>query len=214
MLALASFAGCITVDSPTPGKPLAIRADTVLVFGRVRVFSSGVEYRPWNPSEVVGPQLYVALLRLGPRRIAPGPPFEEDGRFYWRLPPGDYAVIGNSHDVYAERTSYSQVQDMVVLALLRVPAGVPAVYAGELSLELDSVKPPRLRRSSFEFGSEQVRDRQDEALAELEQRFGPLPEDPSILLMCSGPSVPEFDDPELFGRGRALLDAGCLAERP
>jgi hypothetical protein len=211
-LSLGSLAGCIAVDSPGPGEPLVIRSDAGMVFGRIRVQSGGFEYRPWDPFEVNVPQPYLALLRLGPRRISPGPPIEEDGWFYWQLPPGDYAVIGNSHDFYGERTPYSRIQDMVVLALLRVPAAALPAYAGELLLEIEFDNPTDRRRGAYEFGSERVRDRRDEALAELQRLFGSLPGTPGVSLMCAGPDVPSFNDPELFNRGRALLDAGCVAD--
>ena len=206
---LVLLTGCVTVNSPRPGQALNPRAGQTLVFGRIRLLSDGTEYRPWDPATEFGPTVYLALLRLGPRRVAPGPPVEKDGCFYWWLPPGDYAVIGNRHDVYAERTTDAQRQDMKVLALLRVPGGVTAAYAGELVLELESVETDRRQRTNYDFGRERVYDRRDEALVELDRLLGPLPEAPDATLMCAGPGLPGFSDPALFSRGRALLDAGC-----
>lgn len=210
-LVLALLSGCVTVGSPQPGTALVPRAGQTLVFGRVRLLSDGTEYRPWDPATQYGPQVYVALLRLGPRRVAPNPPLQEDGRFYWWLPPGDYAVIGNRHDVHAEHTSDAQMQDMRVLALLRVPEGGTAAYVGELVLELESVETNHRLQTTYEFGHEQVYDRRDEALVELHRLFGPLPDPPGASLMCAGPDLPGFDDPALFSHGRGLLDAGCAA---
>lgn len=208
---LVLLIGCVTVNSPRPGQALSPRVGQTLVFGRVRLVSDEAEYYPWDPASLFGPQVWLALLRLGPRRIAPGPPVEEDGRFYWWLPPGDYAVIGNRHDVYAERTTDVQRQDMEVLALLRVPGGVTAAYVGELVLELEAVETDHQQRTTYVFGRKRVRDRRDEALAELDRLFGPLPEAPGDSLMCAGPGVPDFRDSTLFSRGRGLLDANCMA---
>lgn len=213
-LVLVLLGGCVAVDSPQPGRALTPRAGQTLVFGRVRLLSDGTEYRPWDPATQYGPQVYMALLRLGPRRVAPSPPLEEDGRFYWWLAPGDYAVVGNRHDVYAGQTSDAQMQDMKVLALLRVPGEGTAAYAGELVLELESVEMNHRRETTYEFGREDVYDRREEALAELHRLFGPLLETPGVSLMCAGPDLPGFDDPALFGRGRALLDADCAARQP
>ncbi len=210
-LVLVLLSGCVAVGLPQPGRALTPRAGQTLVFGRVRLLSDGTEYRPWDPATEYGPQVYLALLRLGPRRVALSPPLEEDGRFYWWLPPGDYAVVGNRHDVYAERTSDTQVQDMQVLALLRVPDEITAVYVGELVLELESVETNRRLQTTYDFGREQVRDQRDEALVQLHRLFGPLQEAPGVSLMCAGPDLPGFDNSALFRRGRALLDAGCVA---
>jgi hypothetical protein len=68
---LALLTGCVTVNSPQSGKALNPRAGQTLVFGRIRLVSSAAEYRPWDPTTEFGPQVYVALLRLGPRRVAP-----------------------------------------------------------------------------------------------------------------------------------------------
>jgi len=208
-MVLVLLIGCVTIGSPQPGRALSPRTGQTLVFGRIRLVSGTTEYRPWDPVTEFGPQVYLVLLRLGPRRVAPGPPVEKDGRFYWWLPPGDYAVIGNRHDVHAERTTDAQRQDMEVLALLRVPGGITAAYVGELVLELESVETDRRQRTTYDFGRERVYDRWDEALVELDRLFGPLPEAPDASLMCAGPDLPGFSDPALFSRGRALLDAGC-----
>jgi hypothetical protein len=206
---LALLAACVGLEAARPGQAILPRAGHTLVFGRIRVMADGTEYRPWDPASVATPEPYLALLRLGPRRVAPGPPLREDGSFYWWLPPGDYALIGNRHDVLSGRGSDLQRQDMQVLALLRVPDAVVASYAGELVLELASIDIRRDLRVEFDFGRQHVVDEMVAAAAELQRLFGPPVEPPVVHLMCAGAVVPAFTDPGLFDRGHTLLDAGC-----
>jgi hypothetical protein len=68
----ALLTGCVAVNSPRSGKALNPRAGQTLVLGRIRLVSGAAEYRPWDPATEFGPKVYVALLRLGPRRrVAP-----------------------------------------------------------------------------------------------------------------------------------------------
>lgn len=210
----ALLAGCfIDVRSPDPGKPLAVPAGRTLVFGRVQVLSdAGREYRPWDPADLVSPELHLMLLRLGPREVAPGMPFRQDGRFHWWLAPGDYALLGNRHDVFATRTTDVERQDMTVLALLRVPAGAAASYAGDLRITAVDVDVHGNLSVHFDFGGTRVEDRRDEARTAFRQLFGTPATTPVVTLMCAGEAVPGFNDPQLFARARSLLDAGCHAD--
>lgn len=207
---LALATGCVvSVGYPRPGQPVAAREGQTLVFGSIRAFSDGAEYRPWDPTSLVEVPLYLALLRLGPRHVAPGLRPLADGSFYWWLPPGDYALIGNPRDPYAEGTSDLQMQDMHVLALLRVPASQAPAYAGELHLELASPDMHGTGKMSYGFGERRVDDDMAAATGKFSRRFGAAADAPAASLMCAGEAVPAFDDPRLFERGRALLDAGC-----
>lgn len=210
----ALLAGCfIDVRSPEPGDPLVAPAGKTLVFGRVQVVSEdGREYRPWDPVAVPSPELHLMLLRLGPREVAPGMPFREDGRFHWWLSPGDYALLGNPHDVYAANGTDAERQDMNVLALLRVPAGSTASYAGDLEVTIVDVDVHGNLSMHLRFGGTRVEDRRDEALEALGQLFGAPAQAPVVTLMCTGEAVPAFNDPQLFPRARAMLDAGCRVE--
>lgn len=205
------LAGCFfDVGSPQPGKAFVAPEGKTLVCGRIRVVDEhDVEYRPWDPAAIIAPELHLMLLRLGPREVAPGMPFRADGRFYWWLSPGDYALVGNRHDVHSAGTSDAQMQDMEVLAVLRAPAGTAASYAGDLVIELDDVVTHDLPAMRFIFGRATVVDQREDAFAALEGLFGPLPAAPAVKLMCAGAGVPEFNDPGLFAGARALLDAGC-----
>lgn len=205
------LAGCFfDVRAPGAGQSPVAPAGKKLVCGRIRVIDEhGVEYRPWDPAATMAPDLHLMLLRLGPREVAPGMPFRADGRFYWWLSPGDYALVGNRHDVHSAGTSDTQMQDMEVLAVLRAPAGAGASYAGDLVIELDDVVMHDLLAMRFSFGRVTVVDRREEAFAALEGLFGPLPATPAVTLMCAGARVPGFNDPGLFAGARALLDAGC-----
>jgi len=204
-------AGCFfNVGSPRPGGAFVAPEAKTLVCGRIRVVDEhDVELRPWDPAAILAPDLHLMLLRLGPREVAPGMPFHADGRFYWWLSPSDYALVGNRHDVHSAGTSDAQMQDMEVLAVLRVPPGAAVSYAGDLVIELDDVVMHDLLAMRFSFGRIIVVDRRKEAFAALEGLFGPLPPAPAVTLMCAGAQVPEFNDPGLFAAARALLDAGC-----
>ncbi len=203
-------AGCITtVDYPRAGHPVAAREGQTLVFGRIRLFADHTEYRPWDPTSITTVPIYLALLRLGPRSVAPGLTPLADGRFYWWLPPGDYALVGNPRDVYAAGLSDLQRQDMHVLALLRVPESRAPVYAGELRLDVAVPVLHGVGRLEYAFGGQRVDDDIDDAEAALARRFGPPADPPVASLMCAGGNVPSFDDPRLFERGHSLLDDAC-----
>jgi hypothetical protein len=206
---LALLTACVSVEAARPGKAIEPRPGKTLVFGRIRVFADGREYRPWDPASLITPVPYLALLRLGPRRIAPGMPLRNDGSFYWWLPAGDYALIGNGHDVLSGRSSDLERQDMQVLALLRVPADVVASYAGALVLEFASIDVHRDQRVEYDFGRERVDDERVAAEAELQRLFGAPAGQLAVRLMCAGAGLPAFTDPRLFERGHALLDADC-----
>ncbi|MBM5812364.1 MAG: hypothetical protein FJ191_10435 [Gammaproteobacteria bacterium] len=101
----------------------------------------------------------------------------------------------------------AEMQDMQVLALLRVPAAMPASYAGDLVINIvTGGLQLRDLAVSYEFRDARVNDRRDEARRELERLYGPLPGRPAIRLMVAGPETPAFRDPELAGRARQLLD--------
>lgn len=205
--ALALLTACASVESPRPGEGLGARPGRTLVFGHIRFVEGELEYRPWDPGRVIGPDLYLALLRLDRRRVTPRLTGHADGAFYWWLAPGDYALVGNRHALLAADATTVEMQDMAVLALLRVPAEIPASYAGELTidivtggLELRGLTVP------YEFRGAHVTDRRDEARRELERLYGPLPGPPAIRLLVAGPEIPAFRDPDLASRARSLLD--------
>lgn len=207
----ALLASCfVDVETPRPGGLPVAPDGKVLVFGRVRTLGDDdVEYRPWSRSPEPAPALHLMLLRLGPREVAPGMPFAIDGRFYWWLSPGDYAVVGNPHDVYAEATSSLQMQDMHVLSVFRVPRAEAPVYVGELVVELQDVDVHSNMTVHFAFGRTLVADRLDEALEAFSRSFAAPPVAPRVLLMCAGEEVPAFSDPGLFAKSARLLDANC-----
>lgn len=209
----ALLAGCfIDVETPRPGAIPVEPQGKVLVFGRVRTFGDdGVEYRPWSRSLEPAPALHLMLLRLGPREVAPGMPFASDGRFHWWLSPGDYALVGNSHDVHAGTTSALQMQDMHVLSVFRVPRAEVPVYVGELVLELLDVDVHSNMTMHFTFGRALVADRLDEALEAFSRSYAPPQGPHGVLLMCAGEGIPAFSDPGLFARSAGLLDTNCHA---
>ncbi len=213
VFALALLTACATVDSPRPGEGLGARPGRTLVFGHIRFVEGEVEYRPWDPGRVIGPEVYLALLRLDRRRVTPRLTGDADGTFYWWLAPGDYALVGNRHALLAADALAVEMQDMAVLALLRVPAEITASYAGELmievmtgGLELRGLTVP------YEFRGAHVSDRREEARRELERLYGPLPGPPAIRLMYAGPEIPAFRDPDLASRARGLFDRATPAE--
>ena len=90
LLLAAAFAGCAGVDmtavqraDPAAGAP----ADASLVRGRIRYLVDG---QPLAYGLLNRPGLELFHRDTGSRM--PSPVVEDDGRFTWRLPPGDYGV--------------------------------------------------------------------------------------------------------------------------
>lgn len=211
-LAAVLLAGCVVVEVPRAGQPIEARAGKVLVYGRVRLFNGTEEYRPWAASSVLGPELHLWLLRLGPRRISPELPLEADGSFRWWLDAGDYALIGSRQEGPWSEVSNPGVPDFDVLSLLRVPEGALAAYAGELRVQALSVVRDEHMHTQYDLGPAEVRSDPEAARLALERAFGPLSQPPASAPLCAGELVPGFSDPDLATRGRTLLDRGC-AER-
>ncbi len=210
-LALAAACACVTVTYPHSGQSIAPRAGETLMFGRLRFFHDGSEFFPWEVKLIptaagLHTERHLWLLRLGRRAVSAEVHPDGDGSLAVWLAPADYAVLGSLHATTTASAAFE------VVALLRVPAGSVAAYAGELSMKTASHEGGYL--SFGEFGVKSVELQPIEiARATLEQRLGTLPERPVVSPWCTGDGLPRFDDPDLANRARRLLDGGCPAAR-
>jgi hypothetical protein len=211
-LALAAACSCVTVTYPRPARSVTPRAGETLIFGRLRFFYDGSEFFPWEVKLIptaagLHTERHLWLLRLGRRAVSAELHPDEDGSLAVWLAPADYALLGSTQLMTAGSAAYE------VVALLRVPAGPVAGYAGELSIKTE--KSAEGGHVSYgEFGVTSVERQPIEiARATLEQRLGTLPEPPVVSPWCVGNDLPAFDDPELANRARDLLDRGCPAAR-
>jgi len=208
----AALASCVSVTYQESGAGVVPRSGETLVFGRLRFFHDGREYFPWKPdvvSSLMHSELerHVWLLRLGRRAVSAELHPDADGSLAIWLVPADYVLLGSTT---TEVTSGPGAYEVV--ALLRVPGGQVAAYAGELVMKTQWHE--GVYRSRGEFGVKTVEPQPLEiARAALEQRLGRLPETPVISLWCTGDDLPAFDDPALATRARDLLDRGCPVAR-
>jgi len=212
VLPLAALSACVSVHYPRPGPSITPRAGETLVFGRLRFWYDGSEFFPWERQLVptaagLPAERHLWLLRLGRRAASAELHPDEDGTLAVWLAPADYALLGSTR---AKPSGFGAVE---VVALMRVPAGKVAAYAGELSMRAE--KNPEGGHASYsEFGVKSVDVQPIEiARATFEQRLGRLPESPVVAPWCAGNDLPAFDDPGLADRARLLLDRGCPAVR-
>ena len=206
LLALVGMSGCVSIRYPRPGREITPRAGETLVFGRVRFFHDGREFFPWNVSLVPPPvgtdtERHLWLLRLGRRAVSAELHPDPDGSLALWLASGDYALIGSTRTVTSGAPPYQ------VVALLRVPAGPVAAYAGELHMRTERREGGHL---SDVLGEKSVTLLPMEiARVTLEQRLGALPETPVLSAWCAGEHLPGFNDATLATRAKELLDRAC-----
>jgi hypothetical protein len=216
MVALVSAtlpARILDVEYARPGQSLVPHEGKALVFSRIRFFYDGREIFPWHSSGLAGALLgthredarHVWLRRLDIKEASWELRPDKDGSLTIWLPPGDYALFGGEHDVMEGVTPA-----LAAVALLRVPADQPVVYAGEL------VFADEFREgwhAHYMFGSGSVAtDSMTAATKKLEARYGALPGPPAVSAWCVGRHVPSGDfNPEFVSQSRQLLDKGCSA---
>ena len=210
-LALALLSACVSLHYQRPGRQITPRAGETLVFGRVRFFHDGREFFPWKASVVAPPvgtttERHLWPLRLGRRAVSAEVHPDPDGSLAIWLASGDYALLGSTQLLTAGAPPYE------VVALLRIPAGLIALYAGELNLKTESHEGGRLSYGELGDGSVILLPL-DSAQASLEQRFGTLPEAPGLSPWCAGARLPGFSEATLASRAEDLLDRGCEGAR-
>ena len=205
---LMAAVGCVGVRYQRPGQQVTPRAGQSLVFGRVRFFHDDREFFPWKATLLssAATERHLWLLRLGRRAVSAEVHPDADGSLAIWLAEGDYALLGSTQPVSTTPAGFE------VVALLRVPAGAAASYAGELAFRTASHEHGYLARGEFGAASVEYQPAA-EARAVLEQRFGVLPGPPALSPWCAGDSLPGFTDPRLAQRAKDLLDGGCLDKR-
>jgi hypothetical protein len=210
-LALAAVCACVTITYPRPARSISPRTGETLVFGRLRFFHDGSEFFPWEVKLIptaagLHTERHLWLLRLGRRAVSAELHPDEDGSLAVWLAPADYALLGSLDATPTGPAAFE------VVALLRVPAGHVAAYAGEFSMKTESREGGYL--SSGEFGVKSLELQPIEiARAALEQRLGTLPEQPVVSPWCAGDGLPRFNDPDLANRAKQLLDGSCPVVR-
>ena len=207
VLALVAMSGCVAVRYQRAGDHISPRAGQTLLYGRIRFFHDGREFLPWNVSlgssgVAARTERHLWLLRLGRRAVSAELHPDEDGTLAIWLDRGDYALLGSTEIPTSGSAPYE------VIALVRVPAGAVAAYAGDLILTTQSHEGGYPSRG--ELGPASVTLLPIEiARATLEQRLGTLPEPPVTSAWCAGEQVPGFNDADLAKRAAALLDGQC-----
>ena len=205
---LAAYASaCVDISYPRPDQAIARRAGQVLVFGHLRFFQDRVEFFPWKTALLPGSawsaiERHLWLLRLGERAVSPELHPDADGALGIWIASGDYALVGNTEIPTAGSAGYE------VLALIRVPDGPMAAYAGELMFVSELREGWSAVRSAFGTAAVAVLPVVT-GQADLEKRLGPLPERPVVSPWCVGEHLPGFNDPDLVIRAREILDQGC-----
>jgi hypothetical protein len=152
-LALAGCAG--RMRESEPGKPLALSAETALVFGRTELSEGG---RPVALGGWSGPSAEALFLRLdgGGEGEEASVSIGDDGRYYLTVPRGTYLLAQVSRRLDPR-------------AAFRVPKGDDAYYLG--TLHLDVTSEPALVGRSYSLKGVRVTDEFDEARQALMQRF-------------------------------------------
>jgi hypothetical protein len=213
-LVSVTLSACIMdVEYARPGQAFVPHEGKALVFSRIRFFYDGRELFPWKSSSLAGVLFgsdrsearHVWLRRLDVAAVSWELRPDNDGSLTIWLPAGDYALFGSEDDPTAGATP-----TLAVVALLRVPADQPAVYAGEL------VFADEFREgwhAHYIFGSGSVTtDSTAAATRTVEARYGALPGPPAVSAWCAGRNVPSGNfNSEFVSQSRQLLDAGCSA---
>ena len=211
-LASTTIAACMTnVDYAHPGQSFEPREGQALVFSRIRFYSDGREIFPWDASSFYDLVLeveraearHIWLRRLDETGVSLELRPDTDGTLTLWMEPGDYALFGSE-----DESSGPEEPTRGVVALLRVPAERPAVYAGELIFAED------FRdgwHSHYIFGSGSVNmDSMERDTRKVEARYGALPDPPAVSSWCVGMVMPAGTyNRELVRQLRQLLDEGC-----
>ena len=206
--AIGLLSGCVSVRYQRPAPDITPRAGETLLFGRIRFVHDGREFYPWDlnlvaPGVATDTERHLWLLRLGRRAVSAEVHPDPDGSLAIWLAGGDYALLGSTQLPTSGTPPYE------VVALLRVPTGAVAAYAGDLTLTTRSTEGGYLAYG--ELGDVSVTLMPTAlARATLEQRLGTLPEAPATSPWCAGEDLPGFNDANLATRARELLNGGCV----
>lgn len=181
------------IRTPRAGEPVAIQPGEALVFGRIRMLDAKnehIEYSPFVPDPwdqpffAPGPRMTLQLRQLFPPggaynyKVHPAPAIEKNGSFFWILPAGDYALLGNPRLYGSKRFDE---RETVPLAHFRVPATGGTIYLGTLIINIDFGLQdivPAWKTDEAEYGirSYRVVEEREPELSQLRARFPALPE--------------------------------------
>jgi len=213
-LVSATLPACILdVEYAHPGQSLVPHEGKALVFTRVRFFNDGREYFPWG-APALGDILleqdsdrvrHLWLRRLDETAVSWELWPDKDGLLMIWLPPGDYALVGTEDD-----PGEYPAPTLEVVALLRVAADRPVLFAGELIFTHEFREG---WHRHYMFGSASARTESvAEVTAVVEARYGALPGPPTVSTWCVGRELPSGNyNPGFVSQSRRLLDAGCPA---
>jgi hypothetical protein len=203
LFSVALLGACASVESPRPGKPVAVGEGKTLVFGRLRVTDPerGREFlvfsRDWTehvipPDPVLTLELRAMHVPGGAVKYSsnPTPPVEEDGSFHWILEQGEYILASNPR---AYGSSRFDPGETTVLARFMVPRGAGTVYLGTLQIlvKFGEVEAWKGHEPAYTLVRLVVVDEREQAFTLLHSRYPAVPVPEIVLPMA----------PELWGRG-------------
>lgn len=205
----AALSACVEVEYLREDQAIQPRAGEAIVFGRIRFMDDDREWSPWNPSFLdmmldIEPKRHFWLRQLDRTAASAELHPDDDGSLAVRMHPGDYALIGTDEDI----ESVDSTTRFEIVALLRVAADQPLIYAGDVVI----VRRHRegWTRSSRWLGEPvlDIRSTGEETTA-LEAKYGPLPGPLATSYWCVSNALPVAPDYDGLKRARELLDRGC-----
>jgi hypothetical protein len=143
---LMFYCSCINIRYPASGKPVLLKDNTSLIFGRIQVIEDNVDVTrdfcdPMSFSSSTDRLLTFTLLNLESRQVVLNVIAENDGSFYWVLPAGYYRLINIAYRM-----------DIDPYLAFRIEGGNRYIYIGNIVLESESTLLPHIslrKRKAF-----------------------------------------------------------------
>ena len=191
--ALCLLSACVSLTIPRAGEPVALQPGEAFVIGRIRMLNAKnehIEYSafwpdPWDqPFFGPGPRMTLELHQLFPPgemfnyKVYPALAIEKNGSFYWILPAGDYALLGNPRLYGSERYDEAETG---ILARFTVPANGGTIYLGTLIISVvfdfgNVMEGWRRDETEYLISGYRVVNEREQELSRLRARYPAFPE--------------------------------------